>query len=71
MAGLCEADHSIPSSVKVNNECSYTPSPPYGFMACALTTLLCTSEGLKRKDRTKTMLALHSSGNADPGGRAI
>jgi len=39
-AGLCEADHSIASSVKANNECSYTPTPPYGFMAWALTTLL-------------------------------
>ena len=30
-----------------------------------------TSEGLKDNDRTKTMLPLHSNGNADPGGRAV
>jgi len=57
VGGMCEVDHSIPFSVEVNNECSYIPTRPYGFTACAGTTsLFFTSEALKCKDRTKTKL---------------
>jgi hypothetical protein len=31
----CEADHSLSSRVTVNNEYSYTPSPPYAFIVWA------------------------------------
>jgi hypothetical protein len=32
----CEARHSLPSSADGENECSYTSSPPYVFMAWCL-----------------------------------
>ena len=30
----CEADHSLPSSMKVKNEWSYNSTPNYAFMEC-------------------------------------
>jgi hypothetical protein len=67
VAGLCEVDHSIPSSVKVNN--TYSPIWLHGVRTNNFNIF--TSAGLKCKDRTKTMLPLHSNGNADPGGREV
>jgi len=30
----CKADHSLPPSAKVKNECSNMETPPYAFMEC-------------------------------------
>jgi hypothetical protein len=35
----CEADHPPPHIAKVENEWSYTATPPYTFMALCLTSI--------------------------------
>jgi hypothetical protein len=32
-ASVCEANHSPPSSTKINNECSYSSTSPYAYSA--------------------------------------
>lgn len=40
-------EHSPPFSVEIKKECNYAFIPPYAFMACTGTTLLCASMDLQ------------------------